>query len=426
MVAYSGGADSTALLHALAHSGVAVVAAHLHHGLRAEADLEMERCRQLAGSLGVPFVEGRADVAAHARENGMSIELAGRELRRRFLGQVLEHQGAEWVATGHTADDQLETLLMRLARGSGTEGMGGIAPVARPYVRPLLEAERDETRGYCLRHGLWFHDDPANEDRANARSAIRHGALPAILAAYPGARQAAARLAAGARADAEVLGGLADRALERAKVPTRLAPGIASLFQCRFRVAALLEEPWGLHPWIVRAACRSVGVLLGARQTTTAVAGLRSQPAGCVAAGAAGRFVWRDGVARAEANAAGMDARALPADGPGWAAGMGQAAADYAATTSAPGEWSVRTARPGDSINGRSLDGLLRDAGFCRAARASFPVFCLDGRPSWAPGVALSGAVAATEHQPDARRLFLALGPGRSGRAHGTVVWRQT
>src|SRR5262245_47466999 len=131
LVAVSGGADSTALLVALAslarEFGLVIRAAHLHHGLRgAEADADLAHVRRLCEALEIPLAAARWDCAARMRRRGTRGEAGLRELRREFLLTAAGRVGAKAIATAHTADDQMETLLMRLARGTGLRGLAGM------------------------------------------------------------------------------------------------------------------------------------------------------------------------------------------------------------------------------------------------------------------------------------------------------------
>ncbi len=212
-MAVSGGADSTALLAAL-HSiapefGLSLRAAHLHHGLRgAEADADLEAVRALCARLGVPLATARRDARRVLAERGWSGEDGLRRLRRAFLAAAARRAGAAAIATGHTADDQLETLLLRLARGAGLRGLGAMRERTGRWIKPLLEATRADLEADLTRAGLAWREDASNASRAHARNRVRHDVVPALLAAAGGTRPGLARRAA--RSAAEV------RAAERA------------------------------------------------------------------------------------------------------------------------------------------------------------------------------------------------------------------
>ncbi len=162
LVGYSGGPDSTCLLHLLHRGGFDVIAAHLHHGQRAEADQEMALCQAFCDELGVPFMAGRADVPRIASSMKIGLEEAGRNARYQFFESAIAATNAAAVATAHTSDDQVETILLNIIRGSGLGGLRGIPERRGKIVRPLLPFSRAETRVYCEENGLWTHDDPAN------------------------------------------------------------------------------------------------------------------------------------------------------------------------------------------------------------------------------------------------------------------------
>lgn len=218
LLAVSGGPDSTALLLALAHlsaSGALKLdlwLAHFDHGLRRQAEREAEKAflSGLAARLGVPFLFGQGDVRAHARQHRLSVEEAARELRYRFLAEQAEKAGINVVATGHTADDQAETVLMHLVRGSGLTGLAGMRPSSSwPFpgrddlllVRPLLEVSRRETERYCQEEGLSPCLDVTNLLLGPLRNRIRHQLLPLLRRYNPKIEAALLRLAAATASD---------------------------------------------------------------------------------------------------------------------------------------------------------------------------------------------------------------------------------
>jgi tRNA(Ile)-lysidine synthase len=152
-VGVSGGADSVALLRLLADLrrklGIGIFVLHFHHQLRgADADEDERFVKDLAKDLQLDFVNDRADVAGEARRNALNLEDAARRLRYQFFASVAAARGLNRVAVAHTADDQAETVLAHLLRGTGLTGLAGIYPVAGLIVRPLLETRRDELRDY--------------------------------------------------------------------------------------------------------------------------------------------------------------------------------------------------------------------------------------------------------------------------------------
>jgi tRNA(Ile)-lysidine synthase len=186
VVAVSGGSDSVALLHSLyalrKHYKISLHAAHLEHGLRGGAAVEdMRFVESLCGGLGIPFTSGRIDVAKRAKASALSLEAVARQARYSFLEEVRRRTGAAKIATGHTANDQAETLLLNLIRGSGVLGLRGIRPVIDGrIIRPLLAATRPEILAYLEKNNLKFRTDDSNLDTTYDRNRVRHVLIPLI------------------------------------------------------------------------------------------------------------------------------------------------------------------------------------------------------------------------------------------------------
>ena len=176
LCACSGGADSTALLHLLCSMPrVTVVCAHFNHRLRgAESDRDEAFVRSMCERLGVDCVCGGEDVAAAAAARGAGIEETARALRYAFLEETAVKCGCDRIATAHHAEDNAETVLMNLVRGSGLRGLCGIPPVRDGVIRPLLNATRKEILEYLAENGLSYVDDSTNELDDCARNRIRH------------------------------------------------------------------------------------------------------------------------------------------------------------------------------------------------------------------------------------------------------------
>lgn len=210
VVGVSGGPDSLCLLHLLAglqkQLGVELMAAHLDHGLRPEsAQEEAGYVQEVCSHLGVPLERGAREVRAYRAQRHLSLEEAARELRYDFFAQVALPWGAGVVVVGHTADDQVETILLNLVRGTGLRGLRGMAPVSSwkdlRVVRPLLEIPRQETEAYCSALGLQPHYDPSNLSLNYTRNRVRRQLLPILEALNPRFRQALLRLARSAARD---------------------------------------------------------------------------------------------------------------------------------------------------------------------------------------------------------------------------------
>jgi tRNA(Ile)-lysidine synthase len=200
LAAASGGADSMALLsilHRLSRDlGFSLAVGHFNHQIRASAQKDLEAVRDFAESLGLPFHSGTEDVRSIAEATGDTLEEAARKARYRFLHGIAEETRADHIATGHTRDDQVETVLMRILRGTGIRGLAGI-PVRRgKVVRPLLGLAREQTVAYCRASGVPFVEDATNTDLRFPRNRIRHTLLPLLESTYnPAVRESLARMA---------------------------------------------------------------------------------------------------------------------------------------------------------------------------------------------------------------------------------------
>ncbi len=220
VVAVSGGADSLCLLHVLLALRPtlqgALHVAHLDHALRPAAGADAAFVAAHAAALGVPCTVERRDVAALARERRLSLETAAREARYAFLRQVAAQIGTAAIATGHTRDDQAETVLLHLARGSGLHGLRGMQPRRGDVIRPLLDVERAATVAYCAALGLQPREDETNYTQGPTRNRLRHQVLPILDQLYPAASANIARAARLLAADHDLLERLARRALDDA------------------------------------------------------------------------------------------------------------------------------------------------------------------------------------------------------------------
>ena len=191
VVAVSGGADSVALLHllaALADLSLQLVLVHLNHCLRgAESDGDERFVRELAAMLDLPLVVRRVDVQELSSSQRLSLEEAGREARYGFFREVAQSHGARLVALAHHLDDQAETVLLRLLRGAGGEGLGAMRPLSADgtLVRPLLGASRREIEAYLRHQALAWRNDSSNADQSFLRNRLRHELLPLLKGYNP-------------------------------------------------------------------------------------------------------------------------------------------------------------------------------------------------------------------------------------------------
>lgn len=194
--AVSGGADSMCLLHLVWSQGYDVIAAHFEHGIRGEesqrdAHFVETWCRKH----GIPFVLGHGDAPGYAAENGLSLEEAARELRYDFLYKTAEAYGADRILTAHSLDDNAETLLFNLIRGSGTAGLCGIPQSRGKLLRPLLQVSRAEIEAYLRENEVPHVEDSSNESDDYTRNLIRHRVMPLLKEINPRFPEAAERTA---------------------------------------------------------------------------------------------------------------------------------------------------------------------------------------------------------------------------------------
>jgi len=219
LVAFSGGADSSALLHILCRysklSGAKIFAAHVNHGIRGdEADRDEKFCKELCDSLGVEIFVLRADVPSIAKERKESIETAARLVRYEFFERVMKENGIRILATAHNANDNLETLIFNISRGSGLSGLCGI-PSTRPMgsttvIRPMLAMQKSEIIKYCQEHSLNFVTDSTNTDTDYTRNLIRAEIIPVMQKINSGALRNAERMCQNLREDSLCLENMAE------------------------------------------------------------------------------------------------------------------------------------------------------------------------------------------------------------------------
>ncbi|NOX62556.1 MAG: tRNA lysidine(34) synthetase TilS [Chloroflexi bacterium] len=270
VVGVSGGPDSLALLHALnalsSEHHWRLHAAYLHHGLRDEADDEARFVANMAAEWGLGCTIERADVRGIAAQPGVSLEEAARQARYAFLGRVAKRLGARYVAVGHNADDQAETVIMHLLRGSGLAGLRGMTPDTplaglrltalpadqRPdfhgihLVRPWLQTSRDDIWAYCRRNQLEPRIDATNTDATFFRNRLRHEVLPLLRAINPRLTRTLGHTALALQGDYEVLSRHRDHLWDEL---ARIEP-----HRIRFRLAAFRALPIGDQRALLRRA----------------------------------------------------------------------------------------------------------------------------------------------------------------------------
>ena len=218
VVAFSGGPDSTTLLHSL-HSlkdalGLELHAAHLDHGLRPESsEADADFAREFASSLGVPFTSEKADTNALREKAGMSVEEAARRVRYEFLSRVASKQRADCVVLGHTLDDQAETVLLNVIRGTGLDGLSAMKAISSREIgsrrvtlfRPLLSVSKSEILAYCAENDLDPRLDESNLSTEFTRNRIRLDLIPRLEQYNPSIRTALTRLASSATMDMDFI-----------------------------------------------------------------------------------------------------------------------------------------------------------------------------------------------------------------------------
>ena len=246
----SGGADSMCLLAQMLErapqKGFAVLCAHFDHRQRGEeSQRDADFVRAFCAEHAVPcFVE--------AYEGERHDEAALRAARYAFLCRIAKEQNCRWIATAHTADDQLETMLLNLARGSGLRGMSGIAPVQGELLRPMLDMTRADVEAYLTSHQISHVEDSTNAADAYARNRLRHAAVPAMQSVNAQAVRHAAETAALLREDADYLDSLAREAMDAPLEALRALPRPirARVFRLRFGAGLTKQHIESLHAFI--------------------------------------------------------------------------------------------------------------------------------------------------------------------------------
>lgn len=444
LVALSGGPDSTALayLAAEARPDLDLVLVHVRHGLRDDTE-DRRVVAQHAAWLGLPLEVREVEV----RREGQGVAAAARRARYEALRAVATERGAHAVLVGHTADDQAETLLLRLARGTGLDGLAGMRTRAGDLVRPMLSLRRADVHRFVLLEGLPSVADPGNDDPASGRGRVRHEVLPALAGAAPEPAAALARLADLAAEDAEALERWAAQVSAAAvavgpiRVLARAALGRAPLAVARRVLRHLVAEVGGASPPSAAAVARMLELRSGAAVDL---------PGGVRVSGAAGAIAVapRDLPRRAATplRTGGLTpwwpaTLVVAWHGPGdqpdpappgqialeltgaWAppavevdAGLLPPGARRERATLAlpegPGPLWLRHRRPGDRLTlpagGRRLKDVLIDAGVPRPVREVWPLV-VDGadRVVWVPGVAADREVLRAGRQRPVALLAL-------------------
>lgn len=255
--ALSGGPDSVALLDVLLRAarkpGVRVVAAHLDHALRKDSRADAQFCEELCDRLKIRLRTGRIRPAARALREG-GLEEAARLTRYSFLRRVAREENASAIVLGHTLDDQAETVLMRLVRGSGALGLSAMKAWDGELLRPLLDIRRSAVMAHLSAHRLPYRSDPTNDDPAFLRNRVRHELMPLLERKFnPNIAEALGRTARTLAEEHAALREVAAQLLDRA---------VASAMEgAAFEISVLKSAPEGLAKTALREALRRFGGL---------------------------------------------------------------------------------------------------------------------------------------------------------------------
>lgn len=376
LCAVSGGRDSVCLLHYLTtiapRRGFTVAAAHLNHRMRPEAQRDEDFVRGLCREWNVPFYTEAAPVYEMAARWGLGVEETGRRLRYDFLLRTADAIGAAYIATAHHAQDQAETVLLNLLRGTGPEGLGGIPPVRGRIIRPLLQTGRAEIEDYLQKNGLPHVEDSTNEDTHYARNRLRRELWPQLETVNPAVTRAIGRTAEIVRGENAYLDTLAAERLP--------AEGTA------VETAALLAAPEPLRPRMVRLLLDRLptgkkdvsAVHMDAVLALAEGGGTLDLPGGV-------RAVCRNGWLRLTVKETAPPEMVLAQGLNRWG--------DYDITLCSGEEHrvTVRSWKGSDRMaaerGSRSLKRLFADAGIPAELRDSLPVVCVDGTPHAVYGI---------------------------------------
>ena len=398
-VAVSGGVDSVVLLDAIAGLrgalGVELVVATVDHGLRASSVEDVCFVREVAATLDVPVYAGRVTV-----QNGQGIADAARAERYAFLASV----PVDRVLLAQHADDQAETVLLRVLRGTGVRGLGGMHGVRGRWVRPLLERSREDILAYAEARGLRWREDPSNADRRRERAQVRFEALPMLERIHGDARGQLAALARSAQDQYHWVEQGLDAAWGRCVSPWGLGR------------ATLLSEPAALQQMVLQRLYEEATFATRSLGRVSVEAGLR-----LVERGEPGSFIEIAGGWRLAVSA--TDVHVLPPlPGPltlpfsgrwRWGAWTLRLEAPIGAAG-----LTVRPLSAGEQYRGRDTREDLRAIGLPAPLRSYHPVVCVEDRPMWVPGLPVEG-------ESEGQGRGLSVWTGRGLRCGG-LQWRAT
>ncbi|MFN4182224.1 MAG: tRNA lysidine(34) synthetase TilS [bacterium] len=222
LVMLSGGVDSVCLLHILHQLKLPIGAFHFHHQLRADADQQEHFVRQMCASWNIPIFVHTEPIRQLAKEQKKSLEQMGRERRYFWAEEVRKSEGYDWIATAHTASDQVETILMRLLTGGDLESLRGIASFSGKILRPLLAYFREDVLQYADKNDLDWYEDPSNRDFRFLRNKVRHQVIPFLESLRPGFQKSLLRAHLLWKQDADYLEQKAEEYVARFYSPERI------------------------------------------------------------------------------------------------------------------------------------------------------------------------------------------------------------
>lgn len=191
LLAVSGGIDSMAMTHLFIKSGFETAIAHCNFSLRSdESDMDEKMVAEFAAENNIEFLTIRFDTISYAKKHGLSIQMAARELRYDWFGRIRNEKGYDAIAVAHNLNDNIETLLLNLIRGTGIAGLTGMKPSADRIIRPLLFATRSEIEDYCRKNRISYREDSSNADTKYLRNRVRHQIIPLLKEINPSVESA--------------------------------------------------------------------------------------------------------------------------------------------------------------------------------------------------------------------------------------------
>jgi tRNA(Ile)-lysidine synthase len=358
----------------------------------------LEHCRDICENLGIPFFAGKADVPAVAESLKIGVEEAGRKLRYEFL-QTIARQGFQRIATGHTLDDNLESMLLHLTRGTGMRGLCGIPMQRDNIIRPILFVSRQRTHDYCEQNGIPYVSDSYNEDESYARNLVRARVVSELKGINPAVAEHAFTTAQILTEENALLDAIAASHLAGAEVePSHPFGFIEKRFRARWQ--GLQSLPLAIVRRCIRQAAAMYGGSLDYGQTQSLAEAIhRSEKAAHTAEGAevsvtvdeTGWSVTRGDVIQPFRQMVTLDGETI-ADDLGWSLAVWHDTSNPAIDTErTKGDVYLRSLKPGDRIDppgrgeAKPLSERLARAGIPEQVRGRLPIVCDMVGPIWAP-----------------------------------------